>query len=75
MPLLALREPRPTPEEIAAVARPDTNILGTAAKEKLTGWYPLDRDLDGTASIAVTQARHCGKVTRLPRCRIERFAA
>jgi hypothetical protein len=61
MPLLALREPRPTPEEIAAVAGPDTNIRGTAAKERLIAGIRSTRDLDGTASIAVTQARHCDK--------------
>lgn len=65
MPLLAVRSPRPTPEEIAAAAGPDTEISATAVEEKLIGWYPFDRNLDGTTSIAIAQRANAAYSERL----------
>ncbi|RDH80249.1 hypothetical protein DVS77_04130 [Mycolicibacterium moriokaense] len=65
MPVLAVRTPRPSPEELAAVVGPDNEILATAAKEQLTDWYPFDRDLDGTCSIAIAQRANAAYSERL----------
>ena len=65
MPSLAVRVPRPTPEEVAVAAGPDNEISNTAAGQKLTSWYPFDRNLDGTASIAIAQRANAAYSERL----------
>lgn len=65
MPLLAVRAPRPTPEEVAVAAGPNAEISATAAKERLTGWYPFDRDLSGTTSVAIAQRANAAYSERL----------
>lgn len=65
MPSLADREPRATPEEIADVAGADAELLFAAESENLTGWYPLDPELNGTASIAIAQRANAAYSERL----------
>ena len=65
MPLLAVRAPRPTPEEIAAVAGNDSDTFAVAEKEKLIDWYPLHQDLNGVASIAIAQRANASYSERL----------
>jgi predicted pore-forming effector associated with SMODS systems len=55
MPKLALRSPSVRPEEVSDLVGTDANALATARNEKLTDWYPIDRDLEGVASIAIAQ--------------------
>ena len=65
MPPLGPREPRPSPEEIAHVVGPAENVVATATKENLYGWYPVDPELDGTASIAIAQRANAAYSERL----------
>ncbi|MCV7250848.1 hypothetical protein H7J86_01590 [Mycobacterium hackensackense] len=67
MPVLAVRDPRPSPEEIAEYAGPEPQVLATATKEKLIGWYPLDSELDGVTSIAIAQRANAAYSERLQR--------
>ncbi|MGB3332094.1 MAG: S-4TM family putative pore-forming effector [Mycobacterium sp.] len=65
MPMLAARVPRATPEEIATVVGSASATSAVAAEEKLIGWYPLDRDLNGTASVAIAQRASAAYSERL----------
>lgn len=65
MPEIATRDPRATPEELADLAGPADQITAAAASESLTGWYPLDLELDGLASIAIAQRSNAAYSERL----------
>jgi hypothetical protein len=65
MPTLALRDPKATPEEVAALAGKDAEIPATAAKEQLLSWYYFDSRVNGTASIAIAQRANAAYSERL----------
>lgn len=68
MPPLATRVPRPTPEDLAELAGSDKDdVLGRAKQDGLLGWYPLDRGVPGTVSVAVAQRANAAYSERLQR--------
>jgi hypothetical protein len=65
MPEIATRDPRATPEELADLVGSDAQVPAAAAREALTGWYPLDKELDGQTSIAIAQRANAAYAERL----------
>ncbi|KKC00362.1 S-4TM family putative pore-forming effector [Mycolicibacter arupensis] len=67
MPLLATREPRPAPEDIATLVGPDAQVPDRAKQENLYGWYPMDRTVAGVACVAIAQRANAAYSERLLR--------
>jgi hypothetical protein len=67
MPQFAAREPRVTPEDISRLVGDEQRFTMAVEKEKLRDWYPIHKDLDGGAAIAIAQRANAAYSERLLR--------
>lgn len=65
MPASIDRSTLPTLEDIAAVAGPEDQIFATAAREKLTDWYPINTEASGAVAVAIAQRANASYTDRL----------
>lgn len=65
MPQLALREPRVSAEEVSLLVGTDEEVTRAAQEQDLRDWYPIDKTLDGLATIAIAQRANAAYSERL----------
>jgi hypothetical protein len=67
MPTTIDRSALPSPEDIAKLAGDDAQLFDVAKKEELIKWYPVDAQVDGAASVAISQRANAAYTDRLIR--------
>lgn len=63
MPMIAVREPRILPEDMAALKMPSRRAMYSV--EKLRDWYPIENHLPGRVAIAIAQRANAAYTRRL----------
>lgn len=67
MPRSIARSTLPSPEDIAGIAGPESELHAVARKEKLFGWYPIESSDPGIVSVAISQRANASYADRLLR--------